>query len=475
MKLKTNAPAYYNDISESIRAFIDEKQIELTSDDTDITVSLFEENGVLSATACYNDVTEHFVEDKTFKDELEKKRLEKHTVKMATYNVLKKALNKELPWGALTGIRPTKLVREFPENTQEVLKQRYDLPNEKTLLLKTICDAQKEFFEIPDNEIDVYLGIPFCKTRCSYCSFSSTDSTKGRKLMEPYVKAIKKEITLCAQLIKDLDKKVRCIYVGGGTPTALDEDLFEEFLCAVVENFKAEREFTVEAGRPDTITRKKLEIMKKCGVDRISINPQSMNDETLKKIGRSHSAKEIEECFALANKIGFKTINTDLIAGLEGETPEMFFYTLNKVLELNPQNITVHTLAIKHGSKLFEQGARFENEEHVRLMVEGAQKILAQNGYLPYYLYRQKYMTGNFENIGYAKPGHIGVYNIDIMEETADIMALGCGGASKKIFKDENRIERAFNFKSIYAYIQDIDTQFERKKELYLTQYKKEL
>ena len=463
MKLNTNAPAYYNDISESIRAFIDEKQIELVSENEDISVLLQNENGI-SATAQYNGITESFVEDEFAKDELAIKRLEKHAVKMSTYLVLKKALNRELPWGALTGIRPTKLVREFSQNTEEILKQRYDLPFNKTRLLKTVCSSQEGIFEVPQDEIDVYLGIPFCKTRCSYCSFSSTDSTKGRKLMVPYVEAIKKEIELCAQLIKELNKKVRCVYVGGGTPTALDEDLFEDFLCAVVKSFIPEREFTVEAGRPDTITRKKLEVMKKCGVDRISINPQSMNDETLKKIGRSHSAKEIEDCFALANEIGFKTINADLIAGLEGETPEMFFYTLNKVLALKPQNITVHTLAIKHGSKLFEQGSHAGNAEHVRLMVEGAQEVLASEGYIPYYLYRQKYMTGNFENIGYALPEHVGVYNVDIMEETADIMALGCGGASKRIFKKENRIERAFNFKSIYAYIQDIDAQFERKK-----------
>lgn len=474
MKLKTNVPAYYNDISESIRAFIDEKQIELTEDNADITVLLCSDCGI-SASAYFNGFEGQFFEDLTANDELDKKRLEKHAVKMATYLVLKKALGKQMPWGALTGIRPTKLVREFPLNSESILKGRYDLPQEKTTLLRQICSAQQEFYNIPKDEIDVYLGIPFCKTRCSYCSFSSTDSTKGRKLMEPYVEAIKKEMELCKELISTLGKKVRCIYVGGGTPTALDEDLFDEFLFSVAKHFKAEREFTVEAGRPDTITRKKLEVMKKYGVDRISINPQSMNDETLKKIGRSHSAKDIEECFALAREVGFRTINADLIAGLDGETPEMFFSTLSKVLNLQPENITVHTLAIKHGSKLFEEGKYKGNAEFVRLMVEGAQKVLAENEYIPYYLYRQKYMTGNFENIGYAKPGHIGVYNIDIMEETADIMALGCGGASKRVFKDENRIERAFNFKSIYAYIADIDAQFARKKQLYLTQCKKEL
>ena len=469
MKLKTNAPAYYNDISESIRAFIDEKQIELVDADEDILVLLQTKNGI-SATATYSGISESFAEGEKAQDELTQKRLEKHATKMATYLVLKKVLNKQLPWGALTGIRPTKLVREETQNTEEILLKKYDLPINKTQLLKTVCRSQDDIYCVPQNEIDVYLGIPFCKTRCSYCSFSSTDSIKGRKLMVPYVEAIKKEIELCAGLIKDLNKKVRCIYIGGGTPTALDEDLFEDFMLTVVKFFKAEREFTVEAGRPDTITRKKLEVMKKCGVDRISINPQSMNDETLKKIGRSHSAKEIEDCFALANEIGFKTINADLIAGLEGETPEMFFYTLNKVLALKPQNITVHTLAIKHGSKLFEQGEYAGNDEYVKQMVEGAQEVLKKEGYIPYYLYRQKYMTGNFENIGYAKQGHVGVYNVDIMEETADIMALGCGGVSKKIFKEENRIERAFNFKSIYAYNQDIDAQFARKRELYLTQ-----
>lgn len=468
MKLKTNQPNFYNDISESIRAFIDEKQIELVDENEDLCVVLLEENGKVIANAKIDSVTGRYEEDATYCNETEEKRIKKHAVKMATYFALKKYTGKELPWGSLTGIRPTKLAREFSKDTERVLKQRYDLPEEKSRLLKLICDQQQEFYSPDTDEIDVYAGIPFCKTRCTYCSFSSTDSVKGRKLMVPYVEAIKREVEFSAELIKRLGKRVRCIYIGGGTPTALDEDLFADFMHCLSENFKFEKEFTVEAGRPDTITENKLKVMHQCGVNRISINPQSMNNETLKKIGRSHSAEEIEKCFETAKRIGFQTINADLIAGLPDETPEMFFYTLDKVLDLDPENITVHTLAIKHGSKLFEQGFNSGNPDFVRTMVESAQKILLKKEFLPYYLYRQKYMTGNFENIGYAKQDHIGVYNIDIMEETTDIMALGYGGASKRIFRDENRIERAFNFKSIYEYIDRLEEELKRKEQLYI-------
>ena len=450
MKLTTNVPEFYNDISESIRAFFDEETVTL-EENGDLTVMLEETGDEVVAKSAYGEFLGQYRE-KLPPDEISQKRVRKHAAKLAAYAALKKATGKNLPWGSLTGIRPTKLLRDNGCDIS-VLNEKYDLPLDKGRLLERIISNQQEFFVPAEDEIDVYIGIPFCKTRCTYCSFSSTDSTKGEKLMIPYVKALKREIQETAELLKRLNKRIRCVYIGGGTPTALTEPLFEDMLRCANEHFKPELEFTVEAGRPDTITEAKLRVMKQVGVERISINPQSMNAETLKKIGRSHSPEEIEECFGLAREIGFKTVNADLIAGLPDETPDMFFYSLDKVIGLKAENITVHTLALKRGSKMFEENIRPANEKDVQVMVEGAQRVL--EGYEPYYLYRQKYMTGNFENIGYTLKGHTGVYNIDIMEETTSILALGCGAVSKLVVGD--RIERAFNFKSIYEYIDRIE------------------
>lgn len=465
MKLKTNCPEFYNDISETVRAFMEMPIIELAEENADIIVMQQEKDGQIFTKTEYNGFNYEFVEAITKQDAISLKRIKKHGAKLSVYYCLKKALNKQMPWGSLTGIRPTKLLRDVKDVS--VLTDKYDLPKNKGELLQRIVVNQAPYFTPQKDEVDIYIGIPFCKTRCTYCSFSSTDSTKGEKLMIPYVKALIKEIEDTALLIKALNKQVRCLYIGGGTPTALTTPLFKDMLKCASMHFKPKMEFTVEAGRPDTITEEKLRLMKEAGADRISINPQSMNEQTLKKVGRSHSPKEIIDCYSLARQIGFKTINADLIAGLPDETPEMFFYSLNEVLKLQAENITVHTLSLKRGSKMSEEKMTFANVKDVQKMVEGAQEILISNGYEPYYLYRQKYMTGNFENIGYALKGHTGVYNIDIMEETTDIIALGCGGVSKRVFKEEDRIERAFNFKSIYEYIQRIDEANLRKKQLF--------
>lgn len=464
MKLQTDKPELYNDISESIRAFLNADQIELTENDADITVTEREEDGFLTVAAAYAGKCFTHREPMQYGDPLLEKRLRRHGAKLAVYGVLKEATGRVQPWGSLTGIRPTKLWREVGS---AVLEQKYDLSAEKASLLAHICAEQAPYFVPENDEIDVYVGIPFCRTRCSYCSFSSTDSTKGEALMRPYVKALLCEIEDTASLLKRLGRHVRCLYFGGGTPTALPEELFATVLERAAEVFTPTKEFTVEAGRPDTITEQKLQTMKKCGVGRISINPQSMNADTLKRIGRSHSPEEIVDCFALARAIGFRTVNADLIAGLPAEAPCDFDRTLEQVLALKPENITVHTLALKRGSILAQQGYEPSREEDVRRMVETARVVLQQQGYDPYYLYRQKYMTGNLENIGYTLPGHTGIYNIDIMEETTDILALGCGGVSKRIFPAEDRLERAFNFKSIYAYIDGIAEADKRKCELF--------
>ena len=470
MKLLTNAPAFYNDISESIRAFFDVETITVTEDPTeeaDMTVTETLADGFVTDTALFRGQTG--TAEATFdpNDPVQEKRARRHTAKLAAYYALKAATGRKMPWGSLTGIRPTKLYRELSPDSIEKLRDHYDLPEQKGRLLERIVHEQEPFFTPDKQDMDVYIGIPFCRTRCTYCSFSTTDSTKGEKLMIPYVAALKREIAETSAYLKEKGRRIRCLYIGGGTPTALTEPLFEEMLECATMHFKPAVEFTVEAGRPDTITERKLRAMKNAGVNRISINPQSMNAETLKIVGRSHTPEEICDCFALARRIGFETINADVIAGLPGETPEIFENTLERVLALEAENITVHTLAIKRGSKLFEKNYRPVNAEDVQAMVEGALETLSARGYEPYYLYRQKYMTGNFENIGYTKPGHTGVYNIDIMEETTDITALGCGAVSKRIIPEENRIERAFNFKSIYEYIDRIGEATARKAELF--------
>ncbi len=469
MKLKTNAPEFYNEISESIRAFIEADKIELTEDAADIEVMRQIKNGTVYAWAVYRDILGESREVLPMHDAAAQERVIKRCIKLAVYFSFKKYTGRQLPWGSLTGIRPTKLAREYSaaDGASRALLEKYDLPLEKGELLEDICRNQEEFYHPQENEIDVYIGIPFCRTRCTYCSFSSTDSTKGEKLMAPYIEALLTEIDQTAALLEKLNKQIRCLYIGGGTPTALTEALFEKMLRYVCRAFRPQREFTVEAGRPDTITENKLYVMKDCGVSRISINPQSMNAETLQKIGRSHLPEDIVRCFALAREIGFQTINADIIAGLPQETPEMFFSTLSQVLALKAENITVHTLALKRGSLMAEHGFCGADASQVQQMVEGALRVLRPKAYLPYYLYRQKYMTGNFENIGYTLPGHTGVYNIDIMEETTDIAAIGCGAVSKRILRHQGRIERAFNFKSIYEYIRRIDEAQVRKNTLF--------
>lgn len=470
MKLLTNAPAFYNDISESIRAFFDVESITVTEDpaeEAEMTVTETLTEGLVKDTALFRGKTGEAQMAFDPLDPIEEKRARRHSAKLAAYYALKAATEKTMPWGSLTGIRPTRLYRELVPDSIEKLRDRYDLPEEKGRLLERIVREQTPYFTPEKREMDVYIGIPFCRTRCSYCSFSTTDSTKGESLMVPYVAALKREIQETSAYLQDTGRTIRCLYIGGGTPTALTEPLFEEMLECATMHFKPAVEFTVEAGRPDTITERKLRAMKSANVNRISINPQSMNAETLKIVGRSHTPEEICECFDLARKIGFETINADVIAGLPGETPDIFANTLERVLALKAENITVHTLAIKRGSKLFEKNYRPVNAEDVQAMVEGALQTLTAQGYEPYYLYRQKYMTGNFENIGYTRPGHTGVYNIDIMEETTDITALGCGAVSKRIIPEENRIERAFNFKSIYEYIDRIGEATARKVELF--------
>ena len=396
-------------------------------------------------------------------DEIEKKRLIKRYAKLSHYKALAKFYDKELPWGALTGIRPTKLAYQQLEKEGEFTSFFSDVmkvSQNKTDLIKKVLDTQKGIYQKNDDNTDFFVFIPFCPTRCKYCSFISADIKSANKYVDQYVDALIEEINQSKKFIKNL----RSIYIGGGTPVALDDDNLEKVLCAI-DQINTGVEYTVEAGRPDAITKSNLEILKRHKVTRICINPQTFLDKTLVALGRNHTAQEIEDKFQLAK--GLFDINMDLIAGLEGESFEDFKYSLDKAIQLSPDNIPVHTLCIKKGSRL-AQSQTYLSGELVGDMVEYAHKTLGENGYLPYYLYRQKYMAGNLENVGYAKPNKACVYNVDIMEEISQNVACGANAISKRIFNGGERIERCASPKDVATYLQKLPTIIENKEKLFL-------
>ena len=428
---------------------------------------------------------------------LEVKRMRKRAAKSALYRLLRSMTGIRPPWGSLTGIRPTRLFYEgledglSPEEAERRVSETYDVLPDRARLLREIAEMQRGVYRPADGEFDLYIGIPFCKTRCSYCSFSSGEIGDGR-LVEPYVSALTREIALCAEMIRARGLRLRAGYVGGGTPTAIPCGALDRVLTAAQAAFPGAVEWTVEAGRPDTIDREKLAMLRDHGIGRISVNPQTFSDETLKRIGRSHTSQETVEAFHLARSLGFDDINMDLIAALPGETPEVFSRTLDRVIELNPESVTVHTLAIKRSSKLHEQmvisgGKNAVSSSDTEQMIQDARRRLTEGGWRPYYLYRQKYMSGNLENVGYARPGRACLYNIGNMEETASVLALGAGAITKWLYDRmppedaedvsfsalQLRIERAPNVRSIEQYIERVDEMAERKRPLILPDHLK--
>ena len=395
----------------------------------------------------------------------------KNDQKRMLYAFLSQKTGKTLDWGVLTGVRPSKLYRELTasgKDTEKVLKEEYYVSDGKLALLRKVFATQQQAsLNMDPNAVGIYVGIPFCPTRCLYCSFTSNKITK--KAASAYMAALVKEIWAVRRLMDEKAMYADSIYIGGGTPTSLDDEDFETLLKNVSEAFKGPEtvEFTVEGGRPDTITAEKLTLIKKYGADRISINPQSMKQHTLDLIGRSHTPGQILEAFEIAKKSGIKVINADLITGLPEEEPEDFKNSLDTIIALDPANITVHTLAVKKASRLIEQDRdyNFRYAQVVREMLDYASRTLADCGYSPYYMYRQKHMAGNFENVGYCKKETASVYNIRIMEENQTILALGAGGISKQYFPAENRLERVANVSNYEQYIDRIDEMIQRKVE----------
>lgn len=376
-------------------------------------------------------------------------------------------------WGVMCGIRPAKNVRELAEEgfceeeIRDIFKRVYEVCEDKTELAINVANNEKTLLkQIGKNSVSLYIGIPFCPTRCVYCSFVSTDIRVSGKYMAEFVNKLLLEIDKTAEIIKQLGVYVENIYVGGGTPTTLSSDDFERIFTRLRACFDFNRviEFTVEAGRPDTITPEKLDTLKKYGVNRISINPQSMQDITLKKIGRRHTSDMIYKAYKMAKDRNFDVINMDLIAGLPDETPEMFYDTLDKVIELDPENITVHSLCLKRAADFKMTDNELAKSEYMNKMLSYTQKRMKETGYEPYYMYRQKNSSGNLENVGYAKPGTMSTYNVNIMEEKQTIIAMGGGGSTKLIMDD--RIERIFNFKDPLEYIRRFDDILRKKDEI---------
>ena len=377
------------------------------------------------------------------------------------------------PWGILTGVRPVKLLRRLAEESSEeqaVKKFLNDffVSNEKTALSRETEHNERKILELSRPEsFSLYVGIPFCPSRCSYCSFVMASIERAEKLIEPYTKLLCEEIKRTAEIANKLGLRLETVYFGGGTPTTLSAEQLDTVLGTVNKSFDMStcREFTVEAGRPDTIDIAKLFALKENKVDRISINPQTTNDDVLKTIGRKHTAQQFFDAFELARKCGFDNINTDLIAGLPTDTPESFKNSLDSIVKLNAECITVHTLCMKRASRLTTEGVTLDLQQarDAREMLAYTQNILGQNGYIPYYMYRQSRMVGNLENVGWSKRGFESLYNVYVMDETHTILACGSGGVTKLKRNNPDYLERIFNFKYPYEYIDRFDELIQRK------------
>ena len=476
--LKTNTPQYANDIAEEIRMFLGLVPVTDTeTEDTDLVLSVTLSE--TDKTACARrlpdgePVTVDYSVDET--DPLDRKRQEKRALKRAVYALMQRVKPTEMPWGSLTGIRPTKLLRELCARVGEAEAVRqfsevFSVRIDKLRLAATINAVQKPVIDsVRPRDLDVYIGIPYCKTRCLYCSFGAELAKKDA--VEEYLPLLFRDIENGARLAKDGGYTVRALYIGGGTPTVLNADQLDALLTHYEATYGTYgKECTVEAGRPDTITREKLEVLRRHGVDRISINPQTMSDETLKRIGRTHTAEQIRETFALARSMGFSSINMDLIAGLPGEGVADMERTLKEIKALRPDNLTVHTLAIKRSSRLKDQLEQYPlpSREDVETMIDMGFQCAKEIGLWPYYMYRQKYQNGNLENVGYAAESKLCIYNIDMMEETTSILAHGANAMTKRVFDRENRVERIPNPKDVPTYGAKLDLLDQMKRDLFL-------
>ena len=485
IRLMTDAPEFFSDLGDVLRLFYGDVTVSLTEGETVFEHHFSESGGLWTDVWSHGDQASALSRPVQAGTAVEVKRLRKRQVKLALYNLLKRLTGMRPPWGSLTGIRPTRLLYEgieaglsLDEAERRVIED-YDVTPEKAALLKEIARMQQGLREARPDQFDLYIGIPFCRTRCSYCSFSAGEIGDGR-LVEPYIRALLREIDLSRALMQEAGMSLRAGYVGGGTPTAISREDLERVLEAAMAAFPGAVEWTVEAGRPDTIDEGKLRMLRDHGVGRISINPQTFNDETLRRVGRAHTGQDTLDAYRLARDLGFDDINMDVIAALPGETVADFRHTLETIADLAPDSVTVHSLAIKRSSRLHEQlhvsaGQHTQiNAEGASEMIDLARRTLMERGWRPYYLYRQKYMAGNLENVGYARPGKACLYNIGNMEETVSVLALGAGAITKWLFDRALRIERAPNVRNIEEYIRRTDEMAARKRAVIFSQHDQE-
>lgn len=482
--LNQNTDLYNNDIRAMLQAFFDNEKIVTKKGGTHISLivdyvaqrdveSQIPSGGYVIYTLEDED---GYREKKTVVVDFLDKKIARNPLKAGLYRLLSKYTGKELPWGSMTGVRPTKVATELMEcgKTEEDIRKVYmetylTIPQKADICIE-IAKAEQEIFRnfSFEEEYCIYVGIPFCPTRCLYCSFTSYPVKQYEDRIEDYLEALFKEMDFVSQSPVYKAKRLNAVYIGGGTPSALSAEQMERLLVKIRNTFDFTyvKEFCVECGRPDSITEEKLRVIKKSGVMRISINPQTMSDETLKLIGRDHSVWQIKNAFERAREAGFGNINMDMITGLPGEDIGDVLHTLSEIKALKPDSLTVHSLAIKRAANLNIEMEHYKNliKGSTNEMLMAVDSCAREIGLLPYYLYRQKNIPGKLENIGYAKKGKECIYNILIMEEKMDIIALGAGASSKFVFHKENRIERVQNVKNVDEYIKRINEMIERKR-----------
>ena len=400
------------------------------------------------------------------------KKIQEHELCRLLFHILSDMTGIVPPWGLMTGIRPVKKVVELIQqgkSKDEIysrLSGYYELSPSKLDIAYATAENQLPILErIDSSAVSLYISIPFCPTRCSYCSFVSHSMASAIKLMPEYIAALCRELEITGELVKRTGTRIDTIYIGGGTPTSISAEDLRTVMECIQRSFDLDsiREYSVEAGRPDTITEEKLRVIKDFGAQRISVNPQTLNDDVLKVIGRKHSGEDFIRAYECARRIGFKNINTDLIAGLPTESFESFRHTLDSIIDLDPESITVPTLTIKRSAELFANGGDYSSNPAAEMVDYSITKLM-RNGYLPYYMYRQKNTVDNLENIGYAKPGFESFYNIFIMDETQTILGAGCAASTKLVYPD-GLINRIHNYKYPYEYISRFDQLMEKKEE----------
>ncbi len=481
--LEQNAEIYNNDIRAMLQAFFDNEKILSVKEETRLSLSVGysldeKENNGRRVTFTLEDET-GYNKSETIKVDFMDKKAAKNPLKAVLYRMLSEYTGKTLPWGSLTGVRPTKIATEMLENgeaEEEVHKVYTDtyltIPQKADICIEVAKREQELFREFHyDEEYCIYIGIPFCPTRCLYCSFTSYPIAVYQDKVEAYLQALYQEMEFVADSEAYRNKRLVAIYIGGGTPSALSAGQLSALITKLKDTFSMRyvREFCVECGRPDSITMDKLKVLKEMGVERISINPQTMWDDTLNLIGRAHTVEQTKEAFGLARQAGFTNINMDMIVGLPGEDIENVRHTLSEIKKLAPDSLTVHSLAIKRAANLNMEMERYQGliKGSTNEMLLAVDQCARELSLFPYYLYRQKNIPGKLENIGYAAKGKECIYNILIMEEKLDILAMGAGASSKFVFHTENRIERVENVKNVDEYIKRIDEMIERKRKMF--------